>query len=85
MAEIGSDDEEMPLNLSLKGCKRNVEIWSPGSLCEREERTVIRMAPARTTPAPPPPSTNTERTFQVKKKSYYNFNLHLTDITQNHV
>lgn len=33
-------DEEAPLNLSLKGRTRSHNIWSPGSLCEQEMKSV---------------------------------------------
>ncbi|KAH1013323.1 hypothetical protein HUJ04_002325 [Dendroctonus ponderosae] len=33
-------DEDVPLNLSLKGRSRTHSIWSPGSLCEQEMNNV---------------------------------------------
>ncbi|KAJ8974495.1 hypothetical protein NQ317_019453, partial [Molorchus minor] len=33
-------DEDAPLNLSLKGRSRTHSIWSPGSLCEQEMKSV---------------------------------------------
>lgn len=38
-------DEEGPLNLSLKGNTRNHNIWSPGSLCEQETKSLINIRP----------------------------------------
>ncbi|KAG8277678.1 Zinc finger protein Gfi-1b [Homalodisca vitripennis] len=56
--EKAKTDEDMPLNLSTKP-RRALEIWSPGSLCEKE------------TPQPPQAATSTvspsERTFQCKQ------------------
>ncbi|KAL1490458.1 hypothetical protein ABEB36_013147 [Hypothenemus hampei] len=36
-------DEEVPLNLSLKGRPRPHSIWSPATVCEQEMKNVIRM------------------------------------------
>lgn len=53
--------EEAPLNLCTKP-RKSLEIWSPGSLCEKEE-------------VPPPNSTSSsqsnERTFQVSLLSFF--------------
>lgn len=73
-------EEEVPLNLSTKPsdvssslCRKS-EIWSPGSVCEREAReTSNRNSPTTTTPlitrqihhSPLTPPASTERTFQV--------------------
>lgn len=70
----------MPLNLSTKpsdissGINRKSEIWSPGSVCEREAREIsARNSPLTTTPiitrqihhSPLTPPSSNERTFQV--------------------
>lgn len=75
-------EEEVPLNLSTKPSdvsssigSRKSEIWSPGSVCEREARET--RAPSSTSPSSTPvitrqihhspltPPSSTERTFQV--------------------
>lgn len=38
-------EEDAPLNLSLKGRSRNLSIWSPGSLCEQEMKTLVDIRP----------------------------------------
>lgn len=80
-------DEEAPLNLSTKpsdvlsSISRKSEIWSPGSVCEREAKQVkpiSRMSPSsianNNTPgmitkqihhSPLTPPSSSERTFQV--------------------
>ncbi|CAK1603019.1 unnamed protein product [Parnassius mnemosyne] len=67
------DDEELPLNLSMK----NRQIWSPGSACEREKKETERpasaerrcpSAPAYQTFPPPPPQTG-DINFTVLLKS----------------
>ncbi|XP_019871322.2 zinc finger protein 91-like [Aethina tumida] len=40
MPEKAKIDEDAPLNLSMKGRSRTHSIWSPGSLCEQEMKTV---------------------------------------------
>ncbi|CAH0556730.1 unnamed protein product [Brassicogethes aeneus] len=35
-------DEDAPLNLSLKGRSRTHSIWSPGSLCEQEMKSIVK-------------------------------------------
>ncbi|XP_043278985.1 zinc finger protein 16-like [Venturia canescens] len=75
-------EEEAPLNLSTKPsdvssslCRKS-EIWSPGSVCEREAReTSSGNSPTTTTPlitrqihhSPLTPPASTERTFQCKQ------------------
>lgn len=85
-------DEEVPLNLSTKpsdissSISRKSEIWSPGSVCEREARET--RAPSSTgspssTPiitrqihhSPLTPPSSTERTFQVSVNISYLFTL----------
>lgn len=74
-------EEEVPLNLSTKpsdvssSIGRKSEIWSPGSVCEREARET--RAPSSRSPSSTPiitrqihhspltPPSSTERTFQV--------------------
>lgn len=73
-------EEEVPLNLSTKPSDvsssviRKSEIWSPGSVCEREAReTSAQNSPSTTTPiitrqihhSPLTPPSSNERTFQV--------------------
>ncbi|XP_051164039.1 zinc finger protein 34-like [Leptopilina boulardi] len=78
-------DEEVPLNLSTKPSdvsstnSRKSEIWSPGSVCEREARETRvpsdRHSPSATTPvitrqihhSPLTPPSSSERTFQCKQ------------------
>lgn len=38
-------DEEAPLNLSMKGRNRSHSIWSPGSLCEQEMKSMVEIRP----------------------------------------
>lgn len=37
----GVTEEERPLNLSLKGNKKNHSIWSPASLCEQQTKSLL--------------------------------------------
>ncbi|XP_015114831.1 zinc finger protein 467 [Diachasma alloeum] len=75
-------EEEVPLNLSTKpsdvssSINRKSEIWSPGSVCEREAReTSAQNSPSTTTPiitrqihhSPLTPPSSNERTFQCKQ------------------
>ncbi|XP_072748574.1 uncharacterized protein [Anoplolepis gracilipes] len=79
-----ASEEEVPLNLSTKPSdvsssigNRKSEIWSPGSVCEREARET--RAPSSRSPSSTPiitrqihhspltPPSSTERTFQCKQ------------------
>ncbi|XP_034945399.1 zinc finger protein 13-like [Chelonus insularis] len=75
-------EDEVPLNLSTKpndvssSINRKCEIWSPGSVCEREAReTTTQNSPLTTTPiitrqihhSPLTPPSSNERTFQCKQ------------------
>lgn len=81
-------EEEVPLNLSTKPSdvsssigNRKSEIWSPGSVCEREARET--RAPSSRSPSSTPiitrqihhspltPPSSTERTFQVSVNILY--------------
>lgn len=85
-------EEEAPLNLSTKPSdvsssigSRKSEIWSPGSVCEREARET--RAPSSRSPSSTPiitrqihhspltPPSSTERTFQVSVPVLYLFSL----------
>ncbi|XP_020286054.1 zinc finger and SCAN domain-containing protein 30-like isoform X2 [Pseudomyrmex gracilis] len=83
-ASATAREEEVPLNLSTKPSdvsssigNRKSEIWSPGSVCEREARET--RAPSSRSPSSTPiitrqihhspltPPSSTERTFQCKQ------------------
>ncbi|KAL1123785.1 hypothetical protein AAG570_001558 [Ranatra chinensis] len=65
-------DEDMPLNLCTKP-RRSLEIWSPGSLCEKQAAVKSQTTPAvsttsvSTTTTRPAHSTTQERTFQCQQ------------------
>jgi len=61
-ANISDEVSETPLNLCIK--KRSQEIWSPGSLCEKEKSPV---APETLTDN----VLGVERSFQVPIYKYY--------------
>ncbi|KAI5705552.1 hypothetical protein M8J75_016319 [Diaphorina citri] len=60
--ELPSTDDEAPLDLCTKPIKRQLEIWSPGSLCEKEEST----SPYKSVHNPSA-SSSSERTFECKQ------------------
>nr|XP_050858544.1 zinc finger protein Gfi-1b-like isoform X3 [Vespula vulgaris] len=82
-ANVATREEEVPLNLSTKpndvssNITRKNEIWSPGSVCEREARET--KAPSSKNPlatsiinrqihhSPLTPSSSSERSFQCKQ------------------
>lgn len=84
-------EEEAPLNLSIKAndvsstMGRKSEIWSPGTVCEREAKetrvpssrspssTPVITRPIHHSPLTPPSSS--ERTFQVFPEPLFRYNL----------